>query len=108
MPELGIRQNSVRANINRFPVKAMATGLLLYVEQGKLPGSALYHILRNELRQAVGAATPEVRDTLSRIIIFMREYLPADAWGSPENVQIWQDHRGLEGLLERAPKEEVE
>lgn len=91
------KQNTARANAHTFPTacRRYVPSLLLYYEQGKIPGNVLYSILRNDLKMAVEERDLDIRDNLARIVIWLKIHFIPHSWGSPEAMQAWHSHQGL-------------
>lgn len=67
----------------------MQDGMRHYLEYGIKPGSFLYAVLSNDLAGAVGKADHINLKCLPNIVAYCHNYIPADAWGSPELVETW-------------------
>lgn len=75
----------------------MRDGLILYVENGILPGSFMEAILENDLKGACARADIINRYRIFDIVSFCYGNLPSASWGHPQIVQNWVKHNGLHG-----------
>lgn len=64
-------------------------GYIRYLTQHLMPGSFLQAVLRNDLRGACLAGDEVNRTALAQHVVFLWNFAPADAWGSPERVASW-------------------
>ena len=53
------------------------------------PGSYIRSVLENNLAQAMGSSDHESYKHLRNVCHFMIWHLPANCWGSPEEVRDW-------------------
>lgn len=60
-----------------------------YVVDKIHPGSCVEAILRNDLREAFMRADAETTAAMPAIVAFLYNHVPAQAWGSDENVECW-------------------
>lgn len=67
----------------------MMPGLTRYVEQGIEPGSFLYAVLCNDLKDACGRADENNLANLPAYAAWIYNEAPAQCHGSPERVQAW-------------------
>ncbi len=72
---------------------AVIDGLINYVDLGIPPGDFLYSMLTNNLRQAVAHADDFNRTRIAEYVTVLYNYIPAQAWGSEENVREWMKMR---------------
>jgi len=70
--------------------------LLVWINEGHLPGDFLQSVLRNDLAGAVTRADPFNLATLREIVWFLQMEAPSPCWGSAENVQAWAAHKEQE------------
>jgi len=78
---------------------SLHAGLIEYFAARRPTGSFLRACLENDLRAAAVRADPENRFCLAEIVIFLYNFCPAPAWGSPAAVEAW--------LADSAPVPEV-
>lgn len=72
-------------------------GLRRYVEDGIRPGSGLLSILEDRpLSEIVSRVDADVEAHLGTIYRFLYNNVGAPAWGSPERVREWMEHRGMQ------------
>jgi hypothetical protein len=64
-------------------------GLIEYFAARRPTGSFLEAVLMNDLTQAVSRADPMNRCCLAEIVLFLFNYAPSPAWGSPAAVEAW-------------------
>ena len=63
--------------------------LQAYKDRGVVPGNFLQAVLHNDLMGAVRFGDDEVLREMREIIQFIRKELPAQAYGSQEEVKEW-------------------
>lgn len=90
---------------NKIPVDYMQDAVKRWVEHGVMPGSFLRAVLENNLQYAVGNADSNNLAALRQWVEWFYNYAPARCWGTLLKVRAWQDHQGLEGLLDAAENE---
>lgn len=73
--------------------EGMHDGIVLYLVHGIPPGSFLAAVLENDLHEAVICASIDNQRALAYYVIWFHNFIPATAWGSPENVQAWMSYR---------------
>lgn len=71
-------------------------GVRNYIEHGTVPGAFLLSCLQDSLI-AVLHADRESCENLRVIVTYLVNYMPAQAWGSPEKVKRWSAMGGLNG-----------
>lgn len=64
-------------------------GLDAWAREARPPGSFLYAILTNNLKEAFAQADEENERDMQEIVAYCYNYLPCNCWGSPENVEEW-------------------
>ncbi len=64
-------------------------GYVRYFCNHLMPGSFLRAVLTNDLRGACLAGDEVNRAALAQHVLFLWNFAPADAWGSPERVKAW-------------------
>ena len=64
-------------------------GLVRYFSDGVLPGGFLRAVLVGDTPAAFHRADPESLHALPDLLIFLKTYAPAIAWGSREKVLAW-------------------
>ena len=101
LTEAGLTANAIRANVP----EALREGLIAYILTGRPTGDFLRAILENNLSEACGRADEENRTRLYDVVFFLYNYAPFDCWQTPEHVDAWMEHRGLE--MRTADDEEV-
>lgn len=69
-----------------------------YVRGGRPPGGFVYAALCNDLAGTIARADRHSLRTLTVLVRFLTNRLPADCWGSEAAVERWLGHRGLSGL----------
>lgn len=75
----------------------MRHGMKLYIEKGIPGGDFMTAVLENNLVEAFQRADNTNLDHMTEWARFLYWEMPSEAWGSPEKVQAWIDHRGMEG-----------
>ncbi|MES2531950.1 MAG: hypothetical protein V4636_13010 [Pseudomonadota bacterium] len=78
----------------------MQTGMAYYLAAGIEPGSFLTAVLCNDLRGACMRADTTNQRRLYDYVFFLYNYAPSTCWGSPEKVDAWIAHRGMQGPSE--------
>lgn len=68
-----------------------------YVQFGIRPGDFLYNVLCNNFCEAVFHADRENKCNLPAYAHFLVECMPAESFGSIENVESWINSGGLNG-----------
>jgi len=71
----------------------MRRGMMLYLEFGEFPGGFLLSVLARDLHFAAKRADVTNRYCFLTWIDFLLSEIPANAWGSYENVYRWMIHR---------------
>jgi hypothetical protein len=67
-----------------------------YVEYGIVPeGYLLRSVLANQLAESLLYYDEASANTIRRLLVFIRHYLPAQSWGSPERMARWEEQGGL-------------
>jgi len=74
-------------------------GLERWLQHGIIPGSFLTAVLENDLKKSLELGDSRNIATLHQLVSALWQELPSAAWGSPERVNAWAEHHGLEGLL---------
>lgn len=64
-------------------------GLVRYLVHRIKPGHFLTAVLENDLHEATGRGDIESLAGLLAIGVFLENYAPRDAWGSPKHVDRW-------------------
>lgn len=64
-------------------------GLVEYFTARRPTGGFLQAVLENDLREAATRADPANRYVLWHLVLFLNNYVPAPAWGSPAAVAVW-------------------
>lgn len=85
---------------SKVPVDYMRGGVERYVEKGVPPGSFLVALFSNDLKETFFRADDENGARLCEWVRFAYNYLPHHAWGSPDAVEAWIEHGGLQGMGE--------
>lgn len=67
----------------------MHQSMELYLGNGIEPGSFLYAVLTNNLKEAVGRADDINIRYLPNIVSYCYNKIPSGAWGSQEKVEAW-------------------
>lgn len=67
--------------------------LILYVEEGRMPGSFLYAVLTDNLFDAIGSADAANMVALPNIVKFIYNEVPSGAWGSRDKVYTWVHYK---------------
>ena len=78
----------------------MHESIVNYVEHGLNPGSFLFAVLSNNLRESFGCADEINRQYIFSYVQFMYNHMPAGIWGGPEAVL---EH--IENMREQKPDE---
>lgn len=80
-----------------YPIDDMFGCLERYLNHGIEPGSFLTAVLSNDLKGAVMRADATNLHRLDQIVGYIYHHLPAHAWGSPTQLEIWKrivkDHK---------------
>lgn len=66
-------------------------GVIEYLVSRRPTGHFLKAVLSNDLREAIARADVENRVHLYELVLFLHNYAPAPAWGSPSAVDAWLD-----------------
>lgn len=66
-------------------------GLDRYLNEGIVPGGFLTACLENNLKEAFGRADADNGSNMKNIVAYLYNYVPAQAWGSVERVNEWQN-----------------
>lgn len=67
-----------------------------YVEYGVVPeGALLCAVLANQLAEALLLYDEADAYNIRRLLVFIRHYLPEQAWGSAERMARWEEQGGL-------------
>ena len=64
-------------------------GILRYVTKRIPPGDFLMAVLTNNLKESFGRADARNRAALFEIVSLCHNEIPAECWGSRENVSKW-------------------
>lgn len=80
--------DQIEARCARLP-EYTRDALIDYLRYGLPPGSFLTAVLSNDLYEAVKRADDDNRRALADFVIILANYVPIDAWGSPDDVQAW-------------------
>lgn len=67
----------------------MLDGIRRYIEHGIEPGSFLYAVICNDLREAVGRADDMNLRNLPAYVSYFYNEAPAGCWGSREKFELW-------------------
>ena len=67
----------------------MLPALNRYVKHGIVPGSFLYAVLCNDLKEAVACADDENIQQLPEYVRYLYNNVPSPCWGSVERVNAW-------------------
>ena len=83
----------------KFPggIPAVERSLRGYVEQGCPTGGFLRNVLENQLFGAFATADNESASRMRGILMFIWNELPAECFGTRQNVENWMKRRGLNG-----------
>jgi len=76
----------------------MHDAVRLYVERGIAGGSFLNAVMSNKLVDAYSRADEDNTAAMRGWAEFMHWHMPSGCWGSPEKVEAWINHRGLDGI----------
>ena len=79
----------------------MRSGTKLYIENGIPPGSFLTAVICNDLFLACGKADDINRHVLWEWCKFFYNEAPSTCFGSPEKMNKWMNHRGLDGIAKQ-------
>lgn len=71
----------------------MVDGLYNYLVYGIKPGSFLYAVLTNDLRETFRCADSNNIQVIRNWVTFIYWELPLDTYGSPEMVEAWSKTR---------------
>jgi len=74
--------------------------LLLFRDHGKHPGDFLYHVLTNDLVEAIRAADNDNCADLREIVIWIHDHMPWQAWSTEPKVKMWIRSGGLKKMEE--------
>lgn len=78
-----------------------------HVVVGVPPGSFLYAVLSNNLREAFACADEENRASLFEIVSYCHNRLPGNCWGSDHDVKEWlKNHGEIARQQESSPLDE--
>jgi len=72
----------------RLP-SATANGIARYLALRIATGDFLRAVLENDLKNSMGRADEENRESLFRWVSFLHNEAPSCCWGSPEKVDAW-------------------
>lgn len=86
-----------RANIPCQIPAHIHDSIVLYIEQGILPGHCLTAIFSNDLFTAFNRADDKVAAAMKDIIVYIYNYAPSGCWGSPSAVKSWSENGGWYG-----------
>jgi len=89
------QKNSV--NVDRLPNNASADAARAYVEEGRLPGGFVKHVLSNDFVGAHGRADGTNEAHMDDWAMWLFNDIPSSAWGSEEAVTEWCLSGGLNG-----------
>lgn len=84
-------------NYNILP-EHMRESMRLYVEQGIIPGDFLQAVLSNDLITTLALADPANMAALKDYQYFLHNEVPAECFGSTEEMYDWHDIGGLQGF----------
>lgn len=76
------------ANANLCPYHTQQT-IQDYITKRWEPGSFVRAVLENNLREACASADNINIRALPHIVAYCYNYIPSNAWGSPERVDAW-------------------
>lgn len=79
----------------------MVDGICDYIIFGVPPGGFLTALLSNDLKESFGRADDMNQRAMRQWVMFMYNEMPSQAQGSPEKVQAWLEHAGLNGETEQ-------
>ena len=68
-------------------------GMLLYIENGIIPGDFLRAVLENNFVEVIGRADLINRRELENYAGFLYWEMPSGSWGSREKVLEWSERR---------------
>jgi hypothetical protein len=68
-----------------------------FVLKGRHPGTFLYSVMSNDLRQAIDYGDGYSVGALRGIVKWLHCRCPGSCWGSAPKVEDWKAHKGLEG-----------
>ncbi len=85
---------------DRIP-DGIASGIEGYINHGLRPGSCLYAILCNDLRDAFRRADSGTARAMGAIVMHLYNRVPAACWGSVDKVEAWIDRHARELLKQR-------
>lgn len=83
------------ANVERLPNNAAARAARRYIEDGRLPGGFVKHVLANDLVGAYGRADGENEASMKSWTMWLFNDIPSSAWGSEEAITEWAQKGGL-------------
>ena len=90
----------------RYVPRHLQEGLRLYIEEGRPVGDFLTALLEDSLTRTWKHADLVSRASMSSLLSFLYNSVPAPAWGSHKKVQAWLAHRGMAGAeMPIAPSE---
>lgn len=87
----------IQRGVDRHIPEHCRDGVLEYVLHGRPVGSFLEAVFSNEFMGACARADDVNRLALFEYAVFLHNYAPSDAYGSPERVQAWIERGGLFG-----------
>jgi len=83
---------------SKYPNQSNVDGVRRYLEHGIPGGHFLTAVIENNLKEACQRADDHNRRILFEITRWFYNEAPAQSWGSPEEMQDWIKHSGMEGL----------
>lgn len=91
-------------NYNTFPKIGHATlsAFRAYIEYGTPMPDLFMHVVNNDLMQVLTSVPSDQIDYLHSVILWLYTEAPATAIGSPENVRLWIERGGRQGIRKRA------
>lgn len=81
----------------------MRDGVSAYIETGRPTGGFLTALLHGDHEHAKANADHSNKACWQSWIIFLLEYMPREAFGTPTKVAAWRKHKGLVGIEDGEP-----
>ena len=92
---MNLDEDSIREALTSSQVPDhMHEGMIMYLLHGIIPGDFLTAVLENNLMAACGRADAENQHRLFFYAMFLHNYVPRSAYGSPKKVTEWSEKRG--------------
>ena len=86
----------------------MRAAIQNYLEDGQRPGGFLTALLSNDLMEAFNRADPANPQPMRAWVHFLRNELPIDSYGSPENFNRWIERGGVQGNVPQVAEQAAE